>query len=117
MTKLQEMKRNLDNAKEHVAKVGRAEAHFRPTKYGKVSSLEVKTTICHQEYPSATNYWDDKAFDFALGQVVLGQWNELSSAAIGLLESQYALARIAEKDALKQQLAEIEQLELSQAAQ
>jgi hypothetical protein len=95
----------------YVNKVGRAERHFSPTTYGKISILTVKTQICHQESSGATNYWDDKEFDIALAAVIKSEFALLSEKALTLMSKQYASARIAEKSSLLAQLAEIEALE------
>lgn len=106
-----QMKRDYMEAREYVAKVGKPEPHFRDGSVGRLHDLMVKTRVCHQAAPSATNYWDDTNFDAALAEVVRRRFGELSKEAIDLMESRYRESRIAEKDALLAQLAEIEALE------
>lgn len=106
-----QMKRDCMEAREYVAKVGKPEPHFRDGSVGRLHALTVKTQVCHQAAPSATNYWDDTNFDEALAEVVRRRFEELSREAIDLMESRYRESRIAEKDALLAQLAEIEALE------
>lgn len=106
-----QLKRNCSEAREYVAKIGKPEPHFRGGAVGRLHDLRVKTQICHQAAPSATNYWDDSNFDEALAEVVRRRFGELSREAIDLMESRYRESRITEKDALLAQLAEIEALE------
>lgn len=115
MNKIEELKRGLVIAREYVGKIGRPEHHFRPTTFGRLHMLSVSTKICHQESPSATNYWEDKAFDSALAAVVSKRFKELAGEAIALMESRYKAEFIAEKGELLAKLAEIEALEAEQS--
>lgn len=101
----------LQKATQYVAKIGRVEAHFTPYTYGKLQSLEIGTQICHQESHSAQNYWKCHEFDGALEEVVREQFADLAKLAILKLQKAYSAARLAEKDGLLAQLAEIERIE------
>lgn len=106
-----QMKKAHANAVDYIGKIGRAEPHFRDGG-GKISTLTVKTGICHQAAPSATNYWDDKDFDEALTAVIRAEFGALAAAALALMDHKYKAARIAEKANLLAALAEIEALEV-----
>jgi hypothetical protein len=101
----------LQKATQYIGKIGRVEAHFTPYTYGKLHSLEINTQICHQESHSAQNYWKCVEFDDALAEVVREQFADLAKLAILKLQKQYSAARLAEKDSLLAQLAEIERIE------
>jgi len=98
------------DAKEYVQKVGRREHHVQPS-FGSLHMVSIETQVCYQASPGATNYWQTPAFDDALARVVRARFSELAEQAIALLWGDYTKARIAEKDALLAQLAEIEALE------
>lgn len=111
MSKAAKLKHATEAAREYVGKIGRAQHHFRDGSVGKLCLLDVSTKISHQETTSATNYWEDEAFDAALSKVVSARFAELSAAALVLMEQEFKAARIAEKEALLASLAEIEALE------
>ena len=108
MAKTEDLRRSLKEATEYVAKVGRAQPHFRPDKGGKLVKVEVVTEICHQESPSATNYWVNSDFDFALETVIKRRFKELSLEALALMKSDADLALLEEEGALRARLAEVE---------
>lgn len=116
MAQAEVLKRALTDATNYVSKIGAPEPHFRPTTYGRLHSLTVKTQICHQASHAATNYWDDKNFDAALACVIGENFSALAASALALMASNYAKARVAEKESLLAQLAEIEALEQGGAA-
>lgn len=106
-----QLKSELKDATDYVAKFGAPEPHLRPTSYGSLHKVVVSTEICHQASPSATNYWKSSHFDHALSEVIRNNFPKLAAEAIQLMEEGYRKQRIQEKDALLSQLAEIEALE------
>ena len=116
MSKAANLKRAAEQAHEYVAKIGRPQHHFGGDCVGDLRSLAVKTEIHHQESSGSTNYWKDENFDSALARVVRGRFAELAAEALILMQSDYAQARIAEKESLLAQLAEIEALETAAGA-
>jgi len=115
MSKAAKIKRDTEQAREYVAKVGRPQHHFGKDSVGDLRNLEIDTQIHHQESSGSTNYWKDAAFDVALAKVVRSRFAELAAAALDLMQSEYSVARISEKEALLAQLAEIESLEATAA--
>jgi hypothetical protein len=106
-----DLKRAVEQATKYVRKVGAPQHHFQDGSVGRIHSLKVETEINHQESPSATNYWKDRAFDAALGTVIAAEFSQLAEKALALMAREYAMARVAEKQSLLRQLAEIEALE------
>lgn len=100
----------LADARLYIDKIGKPEPHLSGS-VGRLVGIGIQTEICHQERPSATNYWKDGHFDAALSLVVQKQFPQLAEAAIALMQLNYEQARIAEKESLLAQLAEIEALE------
>lgn len=97
-------------------KIGAPQHHFRDGSVGKLTKCEVKTEICHQSHPSATNYWNDDKFDWALSEIIKGHFVELSQAALALLKKKADEALVAEKKELQDRLARIEVLEKEMGA-
>ena len=95
----------------YIDKIGAPQPHFRDGSVGRLTKCEVKTEICHQASPSATNYWGDAKFDWALSEVIKGHFAELSQAALDLLKKKADEALVAEKKELQDRLARIEELE------
>ena len=115
MSQAVKLKRAVEQAHEYIAKIGRPQHHFGGDSVGDLRSVEVDTQIHHQESSGSTNYWKDAAFDAALARVVRGRFAELAADALALMQSDYAAARVAEKESLLAQLAEIESLESAAA--
>ena len=103
-------------AVKYIDKIGAPEHHFRDGSVGKLAKCEVKTEICHQANPSATNYWNDAKFDLALSEVIKEHFAELSQAALDLLKKKADEALVAEKKELQERLARIEALEKEMGA-
>ena len=103
-------------AVKYIDKIGSPEHHFRDGSVGKLAKCEVKTEICHQANPSATNYWNDAKFDLALSEVIKGHFAELAQAALDLLKKKADEALVAEKKELQERLARIEALEKEMGA-
>lgn len=110
MSKADDMRMKWLDAKERIAKIGRVEPHFTPAGRGYLSGLTVKTTIHHQAAPSATNYWDDAAFDFALAEVIKERFLALADAALARMEQQADAELVSEESALRKRLLEIERI-------
>ncbi|WP_419204353.1 hypothetical protein [Bordetella trematum] len=106
-----QLKRAAADAHTYIGKIGRAQHHFGPDAAGSLHNLKVETQVHHQESPGATNYWNDRAFDAALARVIRQNFAPLAQAALDLMDADYKAARIAEKQSLLAQLAEIEALE------
>ena len=98
-------------AVKYIDKIGAPQLHFRDASVGKLTKCEVKTEICHQASPSATNYWNDAKFDLALSEVIKEHFTELAQAALDLLKKKADEALVAEKKELQERLARIEALE------
>ena len=98
-------------AVKYTGKIGALQHHFRDGSVGKLTKCEVKTEICHQSHPSATNYWNDAKFDLALSEVIEERFTELAQAALDLLKKKADEALVAEKKELQDRLARIEALE------
>lgn len=113
MSKASELKRSYEQAAEYAGKVGRPESHLRSV--GKIHRLVVATEICHQDSPSAKNYWEDPDFDTALAKVIQRNFRSLANEALALMHAEYVDARIAQKQSLLDQLKEIEALEAAKA--
>jgi hypothetical protein len=109
MATADELFQKVAQAKERLAKIGRPEHHLHGCG-GTLATVTVKTTVCHQERPSATNYWDDEAFDFVLAEVVRAKFASLADEAIARMESRANKALIEEEAALRAKLAAIERL-------
>ncbi len=110
------LKQAHEAAVEYIAKIGRAEPHFRgdATAGGRLHSVKVETQIYHQASPSAQNYWNDKDFDAALCRAVRANFAMLTNEALALMHADFVKKRISEKDALLAALNEIEALEAAQ---
>jgi hypothetical protein len=106
-----DLRDQLRIATEYVGKIGKPEHHFQPVTHGRLTKLVVTTEIGHQQSPSAQNYWNSAFFDAALAEVIRENFSDLSVQALELMAYKFKAARIAEKDHLLAQLAEIEALE------
>jgi hypothetical protein len=106
-----DLRDQLRVATEYIEKIGKPERHFNPVSYGSLTKVVVTTEIGHQQSPSAQNYWNSAYFDAALAEVVRKNFSNLSAQALELMADKFKAARIAEKDHLLAQLAEIEALE------
>jgi hypothetical protein len=111
--KTDELKKIWDDAKVYVGKYGRAEHHL-PGSVGKLHRVEIDTEICHQESPSAQNYWKSSYFDSALEKVIKKRFGDLAKEALAILQADYEDALLAEKDQLMERLAEIQAIEEAQ---
>ena len=101
-------------AVKYIDKIGAPQLHFRDV--GRLIKCEVNTEICHQSHPSATNYWNDAKFDWALSEVIKEHFTELAQAALDLLKKKADEALVAEKKELQERLARIEALEKEMGA-
>jgi hypothetical protein len=109
MKKTEELRKNLKEATEYIAKVGRAQPHFRDgDKGGQLVKLEIVTEICHQESPSATNYWGNSDFDCALEAVIRERFEELAQEALVVMKSDADQSLLEEEESLRARLAEVE---------
>jgi hypothetical protein len=108
--KADELKKIWTDAKEYAGKYGRIEHHLRAS-VGKLHRVEVTTEICHQESPSAQNYWKSAHFDDALEAVIKARFADLAKEALAVLQKKYEAALLAEKDQLMRRLAEIQAIE------
>jgi hypothetical protein len=109
MATAEELFQKVSAAKDRIAKIGRREPHLREG-VGSLSTVMVKTTVCHQDSPSAKNYWEDEAFDFALAEVVKARFASLAEEAIQRMERRANTALLEEEGALRAKLERIEQL-------
>jgi hypothetical protein len=107
--KADDLKRQWKDASEYVAKCGAREPHLRTV--GKLHRVDVTTEICHQDSPSAQNYWKSSYFDAALDEVIKLRFHELARHALSLMQIKYEDALRAEKDQLLARLAEIQAIE------
>lgn len=107
--KADDLKRQWKDACEYVAKYGASEPHLRSV--GKLHRVDVTTEICHQDSPSAQNYWKSSYFDAALDDVIKLRFPELARQALSLMQVRYEDALRAEKDQLLARLAEIQAIE------
>ncbi len=103
-------------AVKYIDKIGAPQLHFRDGSVGRLIKCEVNTEICHQARTSATNYWSDIEFDWALSEVIKEHFAELSQAALDLLKKKADEGLVAEKKELKERLARIEALEKEMGA-
>lgn len=111
--KTEELKKAWEDAKEYVGKYGRAEHHLLGS-VGNLHRVDVTTEICHQESPSAKNYWKDTNFDAALDEVIKGRFPDLAQEALAILRKRYENALLAEKKLLTERLAQIQAIEEAQ---
>jgi hypothetical protein len=109
MANAEELFRKIEAAKERLAKIGRREPHLQDS-YGRLTTLIVTTEVCHQAAPSATNYWRDEAFDFALADVIKARFGALADEAISRMEKRANEALIEEEAGLRARLERIEKL-------
>lgn len=116
MTNADNLYQQHQAAVKYIYKIGAPQHHFRDGSVGKLTKCEVKTEICHQSHPSATNYWNDDKFDWALSEIIKGHFVELSQAALALLKKKADEALVAEKKELQDRLARIEVLEKEMGA-
>ena len=100
----------------YIDKIGAPQHHFQGGFVGELTKCEVNTEICHQSHPSATNYWNDAKFDWALSEVIKEHFTELAQAALDLLKKKADEALVAEKKELQDRLARIEALEQEMGA-
>lgn len=107
--------RNVVGAKDFLAKIGRSQPHFDNHSVGELRSIEVKTTIHHQEYSGATNYWSDVEFDKAFAKAIRERFPELSKRAIEMMQQEANDALVAEKAALEDRLQRIAEIEAERA--
>jgi hypothetical protein len=107
--KADELKKQWKDACEYVAKHGAPEPHLSTV--GKLHRIEVETEICHQDSPSAKNYWKSSYFDAALDEVIEKRFRVLADEALTLLRKRYEDALLAEKNQLLARLAEIQAIE------
>lgn len=115
MAKTEELRKSLKDATEYVAKVGRAQPHFRPDTAGTLVKVEIETQICHQESTGANNYWGNSDFDYALELVIKHRWKELSLEALAVMKLHADNALLEEEAALRARLAEVEAVKAEQA--
>jgi hypothetical protein len=80
--KADDLKRQWKAACEYVAKYGKSEPHLRAS-VGKLHRVDVTTEICHQDSPSAQNYWKSSYFSdaqtklsmrFLASQIIAGKY-------------------------------------------
>ena len=116
MTNADNLYQQHQAAVKYIDKIGAPQRHFRDGSVGKLTRCEVKTEICHQASPSATNYWNDAKFDLALSEVIKEHFTELAQAALDLLKKKADEAFVAEKKELRERLARIEALEKEMGA-
>ncbi|MGF6963024.1 hypothetical protein OKW43_000029 [Paraburkholderia sp. WC7.3g] len=107
--KADELKQQWKDAAEYVAKYGAPEPHLHTT--GKLHKVDVDTEICHQESPSAQNYWKDTNFDCALDEVIRSNFPALADKALAIMQKKFEDALLEEKTALLARLAEIQAIE------
>ena len=110
MTNADNLYQQHQAAVKYIDKIGAPQHHFRDGSVGKLAKCEVKTEINHQVSPSATNYWNDAKFDWALSEVIKEYFTELAQAALDLLKKKADEALVAEKKELQERLARIEAL-------
>lgn len=108
------LRRNWLAAKERINKIGMSEPHLRSV--GRLHSVVVKTTIHHQAVPSATNYWEDDQFDLALAKVIGAKFASLADEALTTMQRAADQALVAEEDALRARLADIERIKQGAAS-
>ena len=111
MTNADNLYQQHQAAVKYIGKIGDPQPHFRDGSVGRLTKCEVKTEICHQSSPSATNYWNDAKFDLALSEVIKENFPELAQAALDLLKKKADEALVAEKKELQDRLARIEENE------
>jgi len=111
--KADDLKRQWIDAAKYADKVGKREPHLSES-VGRVHRVDVTTEICHQESPSAQNYWKDTNFDAALDEVIKRRFRDLADEALSLMRKRYEDALRAEKDQLLARLAEIQAIEEQQ---
>jgi hypothetical protein len=104
--KTDELKKIWNEAAAYAGKHGRAEPHLRGS-VGKVSRIDITTEICHQESPSAQNYWKSVYFDDALEEVIKARFADLAKEALAVLQKKYETALLAEETQLTERLAAI----------
>jgi hypothetical protein len=105
--KTDELKKIWDDAKAYASKYGRAEHHL-PGSVGKLSRVDIDTQICHQESPSAQNYWKSSYFDDALAKVLKKRFGDLAKEALAVLQADYEESLLAEETRLTERLNEIQ---------
>lgn len=108
--KADDLKRQWKDAAEYADKYGKSEPHLRAS-VGKLHRVELTTEICHQDSPSAQNYWKSTYFDDALEEVIKARFADLAKEALAVLQKKYEAALLAEKEQLMKRLAEIQALE------
>lgn len=110
--KADDLKRQWKEATEYANKYGEIEPHLRSV--GKLHRVELTTEICHQDSPSAQNYWKSAYFDDALEEVIKARFADLAKEALAVLQKKYEAALLAEKEQLMKRLAEIQAIEEAQ---
>lgn len=114
MSNADDMYRAHGQAKDYIAKIGKAEPHLGS--FGNLCGLTVKTTINFQCSPSSKNYWDDNKFDTALAKAIRNKFNELAADALNFMKNEADAALIAEEKELTERLEKINNLKAHQQA-
>jgi DNA replication initiation complex subunit (GINS family) len=104
--KTDELKKIWDDAKAYAGKYGRAERHLSGS-VGKLHRAEIDTEICHQDSPSAQNYWKNSYFDSALEKVIKKRFGDLAKEALAILQADYEDSLLAEETQLTERLNQI----------
>jgi hypothetical protein len=105
----------LQRAEDYVSKIGAREPHM-PDSIGKLATLTVDTTIEHQAAPGAKSFWHEPTFDLALAEVIKAEFPRLAALAVARMADAYTDACIAAKDAIREQLEQIERMEAERAS-
>jgi len=69
----------------NIEKNGKMPIHCTTNTPGKLSSVEIKTRICYQEFDGGKNYHDSPAFDIAMAQVIRENFGNLAAQALDIL--------------------------------
>lgn len=109
--------RDHAEAKEYVAKIGKAQPHFgNQDTGGYLHTLQVSTQIGWQGSSGGTNYWKDQNFDTAFAAAVRERFRELRDDALDRMHKAATDALVAEEEALRARLERIEAIKAEQTA-
>jgi hypothetical protein len=108
MARADDLRHKLEQATIYIERIGKSEPHLSTS--GRLASVNVTTEVCHQNSPSAQNYWKNADFDAALAQVIREQFPSLSFDALALMRKDAYAALVDEESSLRARLAEIERI-------
>lgn len=98
----------LVQAKSYISMIGKTQAHLSDTGY--LSNIDVKTCIHYQPSPGATNYHNNRTFDYYLAEEIKSRFMELAGAALEKMQKKANTDLLQEESYYRKQLEMIEKI-------